>query len=786
MAHHHSQPSAFSEAAGPVDRAGHGGAPWSLVGDDSRDNDAVSGEEFTDLVSLAARVFDAPFAALAVGAGRDLRLVAEHGLPGLQPGANALWRAPRADALRLRVDDARQHAHFRCDPVVTGAPGLRFFLAIALVGGGGECLGVLGIGDRVARAAPAAGAGNGAGNGRDNGRGNGPGTEDTLGGLARLATRLLERHHLQRRNRVAAQIMQTDLSAVVVFDGDGGVVFVNHAAEKMFGSRARGMRGMPVEVLFPAHLQADPQVTAAWLHDAGGTLTPPAHLHALGRDGELRSYEAARCDWRISRGQGMALILRDVTEQLAQQERLRRAAMFDPLTGLANRNALSATLDEQLRTDAPPLGLLLFGLDGFKTINDTLGHRQGDEVLQAVAGRLQAALSAQALIVRFGGDEFAVVFADVAADLLERHLTEAIASIKRPYDVGGHKIHLDVSAGVAVFDRSQEDDAAFDADDLIARADLALYKAKAGGGDQCCHFEMGMRREVNERRMLDLELRRAHAQGEFELHYQPQVDLGSGRIFGAEALLRWRHPERGLLPPAMFIDALAASPLAADVGSWIIRQACHDAATWPSVDDREIAISVNLFPVQLNNGQLHERIDLALASSGLAARRLELEITETIALRPDDATARSLAGLRHRGVRLAFDDFGTGYASLSILQRFPIDRVKIDRSFVHDMLANHGDAAIVRSILLISHNLELQVIAEGVESLLQADMLRGLGCQGAQGYLYAPALSPPAFRDWLQQHAARPAVAPDDRSGASAGTDGIALRAPATHAANLG
>jgi EAL domain-containing protein (putative c-di-GMP-specific phosphodiesterase class I) len=327
-------------------------------------------------------------------------------------------------------------------------------------------------------------------------------------------------------------------------------------------------------------------------------------------------------------------------------------------------------------------------------------------------------------------------------------------------DVMGSPIHLEASVGLAVRDDLNIEDSLPSASELIARADLALYKAKARGGRQWCRYDLGMRREVIERRVLEIELRRAFARGEFELHYQPQIDLANGLTFGAEALLRWRHPERGLLSPAAFLDVLAGSALANDVGRWIIRQACRDAATWPEVGGRKIAISINLFPGQVHETDLSRDVEAALDETGLAPEQIELEITETIALNPDDNASRALAALRDRGVRLSFDDFGTGFASLSMLQRFPIDRVKIDRSFVRDMLENRGDAAIVKSIVLISRNMELHVTAEGVENVEQAELLRGLGCNAAQGFLYSPALAPKAFDAWLVAQTSDPAHAP--------------------------
>lgn len=714
--------------------AEHAGAPWSRIGDDLPHDPGLGGEEFVDLLSLAASLFDAPIATLAIGLGAEARLVARRGIDAADADASLLLREA-GPSVRV-VNDTHADPLHRQDPLVTGPAGIRFVLTLPVNGADGHGLGVLAVADTVARDRLP------------------PASEPLLGQLARLAARLLERHQLQRRNRIAAQIMQADFSAVVVIDASGGVVFVNHAAETLFGGRARGMRGMPVEMLFPPHLQADPDLAHAWLHGRAQDTVERMNLH-IQTSGQLHTVEAARCAWQLTRGEGVALVLRDITEHLRQRDQLLRVALYDPLTGLPNRTALLDMLAAELSAGSD-VGLALVGLDNFKAVNDTLGHGTGDAVLQATAERLQAALPEGALLARFGGDEFAVLCPGADAAELDTRLAGVLLQISEPGEFDGHAVHLDASIGIAI---AQADEACGPSE-LIARADLALYKAKAAGGRRCCWFDAGMRQEINHRRMLDLELRRAHAQGEFEVHYQPQIDLDTGRTFGAEALLRWRHPERGLLLPVDFIDALAASPVAADVGRWIIRQACHDATRWPRIDGEQLAISINLFPVQVNNGQLQREVDQALEDSGLPAERLELEITEIIALNPGDAAAQSLAGLRKRGVRLSFDDFGTGYASLSLLQRLPVDRVKIDRSFVRDMLANLSDAAIIKSILLISSNLELQVTAEGVENHAQADLLRGLGCHGAQGFLYAPALSADAFGDWLEARVAGDAAMP--------------------------
>lgn len=714
--------------------AGHLGAPWNRIGDDLLSDAALDGEEFADVVSLAARLCETPIAILAAGHGEALRIIARCGPGEAVIAGSALYRAPGPELPLLAITDAGEDARFREDPMVRQV-GVRFCLGLALFAGDGQCLGVLGVADTAPRA-------------------DATHATETLERLGRLAARLLERHQLQRRNRIAAQIMQADFSAVVVTDARGDVVFVNRAAQALFGSGARAMRGQPMELLFPPHLQDDPAAAAAWLQPAAGQPAQrdePLHLRTAGSDGETRTLEAARCAWRVSDGQGVALILRDITEHLRQQAHLRKIALYDTLTGLPNRNALVEALTARLHTDDPhaarhKLAVALLKLDNFKSLNDTLGHTVGDAVLRETATRMQAMLPSEAVLARFGGNEFAMLLpnpAELSGPLLSVQLQPLLAAISQPFLIDGHTIHLDASIGLAVHEPGT------DGDDLISRADLALYRAKAVGGRQVCLFDPDMRQQVLDRRQLDMELRRAHACGEFELHYQPQIDLRTGRTVGAEALLRWRHPQRGLLSPVMFIEALSSSPVAADVGRWILQRACHDAARWPRVGGQEVGIAINLFPVQVNDGRLQLEVDRALGASGLAPGRLELEITESIALRPDDSAAVTLASLRDRGIRLAFDDFGTGYASLSMLQRFPIDRVKIDRSFVRDMIDNHSDAAIVRSIVLISRNLDLHVVAEGVETLGQADILRGLGCQGAQGYLYAPALDSKKFDAWL-------------------------------------
>jgi diguanylate cyclase (GGDEF)-like protein/PAS domain S-box-containing protein len=695
---------------------------------------AASGfaDEFDDVVCMAAQMLDAPVAVLAARENGRLHVLAERGFgSGALSPSQPLFAGLGDDApLRLLLD-ASMEAEFADDPLVRNAPSLRFFFAIDLTGASGESLGVLAIADPRARVAMRGAA------------------QLQIERLARMAAGLVERRRLARSTRIAEQIAYVDFSGVIVVDGAGLVTFANPAADAIFGQPLAA--GTAVASLFPDDLQANPEQVSQWLRDGSPGLASPQASHDLRirtRSGDLRTLEAARCAWLTGGDAGMALILRDVTERRLLRHRL-NVSPNDELTGLPRRGSLLAALDTFLRDRVRPLGVALLGLDHFRTVNDTLGHTIGDAVLQLVACRLQFSLPPSARLARFGGDEFALVYPGTEQDAIFRHLRAVLHDLSRPCEVDHNLVHIEASIGVAMCDEPN-----MDSGELVARADLAMQHAKRTGGRRVSRFEPDMRVEAHDKRRLDLELRRACDEEEFELHYQPQIDLFSGRPTGAEALLRWRHPERGLLTPDKFIDALANSSVNAAVGRWILERACKDAVNWPVIEGRKLAVGVNLFPVQLDDERLLGEVDHALSSTGLAPARLELELTETIALRDDGIAASALASLRARGIRVAYDDFGTGYASLSMLQRLPVDRVKIDRSFVRDVLANRGDAAIVRSILLIARNFNLRVIAEGVETAAQAEMLRDLGCDEAQGFLYSRALPLADFNRWLETYQA--------------------------------
>jgi diguanylate cyclase (GGDEF)-like protein/PAS domain S-box-containing protein len=440
---------------------------------------------------------------------------------------------------------------------------------------------------------------------------------------------------------------------------------------------------------------------------------------------------------------------RDMTEAKAAEEKLRYLAHYDQLTGLPNRvslqDELAALIGPDARSGDRATSIAMLDLDGFKDINDTLGHSTGDELLKAVAQRLTEAAADHARVYRLGGDEFVAVFATCGDPLSIGSILEAMLTrLAEPFEIGGQTLFISASAGIAFAPADGSN-----VDELIANADLALYEAKGQGGRTYRLFLPAYRARAEARRMLDSELRRAVSENEFELFYQPQVRLRDSAVLGAEALVRWRHPERGLLGPEAFIDALVESPAVREVGSWILQAACSNSAAWRTRGLIPIRIGVNLFPAQFHHDGLLTDIENVLAETGLPADSLELEITENIGLNDDGKVLARLTALREMGVHLAFDDFGTGYASLNYLTRYPLSRIKIDQSFVRKIPESRQDTAIVRSIIVMAHNLGLEVVAEGVETPEQAAFLKEEGCDQVQGFLFAKPLTNSAFEKFL-------------------------------------
>ncbi len=432
---------------------------------------------------------------------------------------------------------------------------------------------------------------------------------------------------------------------------------------------------------------------------------------------------------------GWVATIEDVTERKRSDEKIVHLAHYDALTDLPNRVLFREQLERALENVRPDqqLAVLYIDIDEFKSVNDALGHSVGDELLKAVAGRLRGCLGGADVAARLGGDEFAIIQTAIKHPSDTTHLVERIyEAIRKPYDCGGHHITTDASIGIA-----QAPQQGADLDQLLKNADMAMYEAKADGRRTYRFFELSMDARVKTRRILELELRQAIMDGGFEVYYQPLVNLRDNKISSCEALLRWRHPKRGMISPAEFIPIAEETGLINQLGDWVLNTACIEAASWPD----HIRVAVNVSPIQFKSETLALNVATALATSGLAPCRLELEITEAILIRDDEVALALLHQLRELGVRIALDDFGTGYSSLSYLQRFPFDKIKIDRCFVKDIAGPAGSSSIVQAIVNIAAASNMTTTAEGVETVPQMELLRELGCTEMQGYLFSPAIS---------------------------------------------
>jgi diguanylate cyclase (GGDEF)-like protein len=414
-----------------------------------------------------------------------------------------------------------------------------------------------------------------------------------------------------------------------------------------------------------------------------------------------------------------------------REQRITQLAFNDVLTGLPNRTMFQQQLDQAFRAVQGNGGLFALhclDLDQFKAINDTLGHPAGDALLVEAGQRVRQAARGH-FVARLGGDEF-VVIQSVGDDrnAIDRLAREILETMAQPLSIDGNEFAPSTSIGIAIAPQDGEEGGT-----LLRNADLALYRAKEAGRGTFAFFEESLNQRAQERRQIESDLRLALDRGEFELFYQPLFDLEQNCICSFEALLRWRHPQRGLVSPVEFIPVAEDTGLIVPIGAWVIKEACSRAASWPE----NVRIAVNVSAVQFHRGALHETILRALADTGLAPNRLEIEITESIFLDGGETTLRLLHALRTLGVRVALDDFGTGYSSLSYLQSFPFDKLKIDRSFIQNLLTREGASAIVRAITELAHALGIETTAEGVEETAQLMELRAHGCSSVQGFLFA-------------------------------------------------
>jgi len=446
----------------------------------------------------------------------------------------------------------------------------------------------------------------------------------------------------------------------------------------------------------------------------------------------------------------VAALYRDITEQKRYEEQLKHLATHDVLTGLANRTLLLDRLEQAIHyahRSGRLVAALLFDLDRFKVINDSLGHNFGDQLLRAVAGRLQHCVRETDSVARLGGDEFVVILAEVAdmkdIALVAGHLLE---QLNRPYRVEDREIRLSASLGISLFPRDSDDSAT-----LLRNADMAMYRAKRLERSSFLFYAPEMNQRLQETMELEEALRQALEQEQFLLHYQPKVNLATGQICGCEALVRWQHAQRGLISPAQFIPLAEETGLIVPLGDWVLRQACAQTCQWRNAGLQPVPVAVNLSARQFRKGDLTQRLQSILQHSGLAAGELELELTESMIMDNPQQAVQIMHELKQLGLSLSLDDFGTGYSSLNYLRRFPVDNLKIDRSFIRDVATDTSGASVVTSIIQIAHNLGLGAVAEGVETRDQLDFLRRCGCDQLQGYLFSKPLAAEDFAAFLRE-----------------------------------
>ncbi|MFT4118659.1 putative bifunctional diguanylate cyclase/phosphodiesterase [Bradyrhizobium sp.] len=535
------------------------------------------------------------------------------------------------------------------------------------------------------------------------------------------------------------ELKQREASFRLLFDGnpvpmivcaldDERILGVNDAAVAHYGySRAefekltiRSLQAFESEPPWTTSPTGEEQAARTWKH--------------VKADGALIDLAVYSRELSYAERPAVLLALMDITERKRAEARLAFMAQHDGLTGLPNRNLLRQQMDDMLahtRRSSDKVAVLMLGLDNFKAVNDTLGHGVGDKLLRGVSKRLRSTLREEDALARLNSDEFAIVQSGLTrpedAVMMAKRLLEAIAD---PYLLDGHSVVIGASIGIAMAPGDGDE-----SEKLLKNADMALSRAKADARGTFAFFEAALDARAQSRRKIEVELRDAIQNDVLRPYYQPLIDLSSGRITGFEALVRWPHPERGMVSPAEFIPVAEETGLINPLGGLMLRRACLDAATWPD----DVRVAVNLSPLQFRGGSLLAMVTDALKQSGLPPRRLELEITETLLLEKSAQVLATLHALRALGVRISMDDFGTGYSSLSYLRSFPFDKIKIDQSFVRDLGANREAQAIIRSIVSLGKGLGVTITAEGVETEAELSCLRAEGCHEGQGYLFSKA-----------------------------------------------
>jgi diguanylate cyclase (GGDEF)-like protein/PAS domain S-box-containing protein len=541
--------------------------------------------------------------------------------------------------------------------------------------------------------------------------------------------------------------------AVISTDISGNITYLNQVAERMTGWSGEEASGRPFTEVFqiiegvtrePA---CNPMQSAVKQNQAVG-LTSNCIL--IRRDGCESAIEDSTAPIHSRTGQviGGVMIFRDVSEARAMRLKMTHLAQHDFLTDLPNRLLLNDRITQAIslsRRHSKPLAMLFLDLDSFKHINDSLGHEIGDKLLQLVAQRVVACVRASDTVSRHGGDEFVILLTEVANPGDAAFIAEKVlAGLVMPYAISERNVQLNVSIGISVYPQDGHDAAT-----LIKNADTAMYQAKGKGKNNYHFFKQNMNVRAGEPQFLESSLGRALERQEFLLHYQPKVDLETGAITGAEALIRWMDPDHGLIPPAQFVPVAEACGLIVPIGRWVLREACRQARAWMDGGLRPIPVAVNISAVELRTKNFLEGVCGILKESRLEPRYLELELTESVLMQDDESTISVLQALKAMGVQLTVDDFGTGNSSLGYLRRFPIDTLKIDQSFVHEICTSADDAAFLGAMMSVGKTLKKRVVAEGVEKREQLTFLQAERCSEGQGYYFSPAVDAEHFAQLL-------------------------------------
>ncbi len=541
--------------------------------------------------------------------------------------------------------------------------------------------------------------------------------------------KLTEALLVKSENRIKG-ILEGAADAIFITDSGGRYQYVNEQAARLLGHAHDALLGMSILDITPAEDHGEILLSFQSLLERGELLQ---EIRLKCKDGRIIPVEL---NARILSDGSCFGSCRDISERMAAQESIAYLAHHDPLTGLLNRNSLTARLEQALATakrECRPVAVLFLDLDRFKATNDTLGHATGDALLIEVARRLNECVRSSDIVGRLGGDEFVVILTDVEnAPAAARLADKILKSLGEAYCIGEFQVHTTPSIGLAFFPTDGED-----SDTLMKHADTAMYHAKSQGRNNIQFFSPELNIFAMRRMRMEHDMREALAAKCFELHYQPQIASQSGEIVGVEALLRLRSPKNGLVMPADFIHIAEESGLILPLGEWVIDEACRQLRAWRDQGVASIKMAVNLSAMQLRSSSLLAFVEATLNKHGLCGEELELEITESVVMDDPTACIKKLKALRRMGIRLAIDDFGTGYSSLSNIKLMPINTLKIDRTFVRDIESDSDDVVICTAMIALAHNLGFTVVAEGVETGVQRDMLISHGCDYLQGYLYS-------------------------------------------------